>query len=73
MTVSSIKPSNDHSNIDDTDQYLDAIQAMTELFSIAIESDALTDAIVGDPKRLRYAFDGLRLLAFDAQQRLHEL
>lgn len=73
MPVSSIKPSNSFSNIDETDQHLDAIQAISELLSIAAEMDSLSDAIVSDPKRLRYALDGIRLLAFNAQQRLHDL
>ena len=72
MQVSSINPSTSHSNIDETTKYLDALQALAELLSIAAEADAVTDAILSDPKRLRYALDGIGLLAFDAQQRLHE-
>ena len=72
MQVSSINPSTRHSNIDDTTKHLDALQALAELLSFAVEAGALADAIVSEPKRLRYARDGIGLLAFDAQQRLHE-
>ena len=71
MTVTQITPNPADEKVEETVRYLDAIQALAELLSIAAEADALTDAIVSDRNRLKYAFDGISLLAFDAQQRLH--
>lgn len=71
MTVTKIAPSLLASNVDDCDEYLDAIRSLAELMSKAAAADVLSDAIAGNPKLLADAWGGIFLLAKDAQHALH--
>lgn len=68
---STANPSNIQEAIDECSRRLDAIEAIATAFSIANDAGSLNDVVVFRPELMVHIWDGISLLAKDAQQALH--
>ena len=71
MNVTKITPNPLHDQIDECSRRLDAIEAIANAFSIANDAGSLNDVVVFRPELMVHIWDGISLLAKDAQQALH--
>lgn len=70
-SVAEITPSHILEAIDECSRRLDAIEAMADAFSIINDAGSLNDAVVFRPELMVHIWDGISLLAKDAQHALH--
>lgn len=69
-SVTKIAPNQMQDAIDQCSRRLDAIEALATAFSIANDAGSLNDVVVFRPELMVNIWDGISLLAKDAQQAL---
>lgn len=68
--IAKITPNQMNDNIDECGRRLDAIEAIATAFSISNDAGSSNDITVFRPELLVHVWDGIALLAKDAQQLL---